>query len=119
MEDRTDDLIFVYGSLRRGCGNDAARVLHTGSEWIGTGWLHGSLADIDGYPALKPDAAGDRIEGDIFRMRDPDTMLPFLDIYEECAPSSPTPHDYVRVAASVVTEVGNLRAWVYIANSTR
>jgi gamma-glutamylcyclotransferase (GGCT)/AIG2-like uncharacterized protein YtfP len=119
VEHRTGDLIFVYGSLRRGCANDAARVLHAGSEWIGTGWLHGSLSDIDGYPALTPCKSGRRVEGDIFRMRDPDAMLSFIDDYEDCAPTSPTPHDYVRVAAAVATEVGSRRAWVYIANSTR
>jgi len=109
------DMLFVYGSLRRGCDNDEARVLRDGAEWLGTGWVYGSLSEIDGYPVLKLDGAGARVEGDLFRMHDPDAMLAYLDVYEGCAPDSPTPHDYRRAVMGVDTPGGRRRAWVYIA----
>lgn len=108
-------LLFVYGSLRRGCDNDEARALHAGAEWVGTGWTHGVLSGIDGYPALTPDLSGARVEGDLFRMRDPAAMLAFLDIYEGCAPDSPAPHDYRRAVLEVNTTAGKRRAWAYLA----
>lgn len=124
MEDRAENLaadpvclLFVYGSLRRGCANDEARALHVGAEWIGTGRVAGSLSQIDGYPALTPGGSERGVEGDLYRMRDPDAMLATLDIYEGCAPDSPTPHDYRRTIIAVRTEMGERRAWVYVAGT--
>lgn len=107
-------LLFVYGSLRRGCDNDEACALRAGAEWVGPGWTHGALSEIDGYPALTPDGSGLRVTGDIFRMRDPAAMLAFLDVYEGCAPGSPAPHDYRRSVMEVSTQAGKRRAWVYV-----
>lgn len=120
--DEADDrkevaLLFVYGSLRRGCDNDEARVLHAGGDWVGTGRVQGSLGEIDGYPALRLDAGGEHIEGDLFHMRDPDAMLAYLDIYEGCAPDSPMPHDYRRMVAPVFTASSESHAWLYVANA--
>lgn len=109
-------LLFVYGSLRRGCDNDEARALHAGAEWVGTGWTRGTLSEIDGYPAPTPDGSGARVEGDLFRMRDPAATLAFLDVYEGCASGSPTPHDYRRTVMTVDTPGGTRRAWVYVAS---
>lgn len=124
MEERTENtvadpvcLLFVYGSLRRGCDNDEARALQVGAEWVGTGRVPGSLSEIDGYPALTPGRSGPCVQGDLFRMRDPDAMLTCLDIYEGCAPDSPMPHDYRRTIVSVRTEAGERRAWVYVADT--
>ncbi len=126
MDDATDsrakealDLLFVYGSLRRGCDNDEARALHAGADWAGIGWVWGFLGEIDGYPVLTPDAAGERVEGDLFHMRDPAALLALLDVYEGCAPDSPAPHDYLRVVMSVETTRGARRAWLYIGHSDR
>lgn len=111
------NMLFVYGSLRRGSDNDEARVLRDGAEWLGTGWVYGSLSQIDGYPVLTPGGSETRVEGDLFRMRDPEAMLAYLDIYEGCAPDSPMPHDYRRMIIAIGTETGEQHAWVYVAGT--
>lgn len=122
MDDATDsragealDLLFVYGSLRRGCDNDEARALHAGADWAGIGWVWGFLGEIDGYPVLTPDAAGERVEGDLFHMRDPAALLALLDVYEGCAPGSPPLYGYRRTVIAVRTETGDCHALAYVA----
>lgn len=72
--------------------------------------------DFGRYPGLV--GAGDdvdaRVVGELYRMRDPDRLLPKLDAYEECSPSCPQPHEYRREISLVETAAGErVRAWVY------
>lgn len=109
------DLLFVYGTLRRGCDTAEARALNGRSIWGGPARARGLLLRIDWYPAFVPDPAGHYwVSGDLFRMRDPALVLPLLDRYEECAPDFPEPWEYRREIIEVVGPNGAALAWTYV-----
>lgn len=111
------DLLFVYGSLRRGSDHPMARILEDGSDWMGVSRAQGQLYLIDWYPGLVPaDAAGQWVEGDLYRMRAPDHLLPLLDEYEECSPCFALPQEYRRETAMVEVAGAFHCAWTYFYN---
>lgn len=110
------DLLFVYGSLRRGCDNDMARMLAAASDWLGPAHIRGRLHQVDWYPALIIDSAADRVEGDLFRLHDAHATLSLLDHYEECTPAFPEPWEFLRIRAEIEGLDGPVRAWIYRYN---
>ena len=101
------NLLFVYGTLRRGCDGAEARRLSTEGEWLGQARLRGLLYRVDWYPALVMDADEmGWVIGDLFRMTDPATILAWLDRYEECGPDFPEPQEYRRVIAEALASRG-------------
>jgi gamma-glutamylcyclotransferase (GGCT)/AIG2-like uncharacterized protein YtfP len=62
------DLLFVYGTLRRGCGSVEAQRLHAQATWLGQGRVRGRLYRVDWYPALVAcRSGGDEVTGDAMR----------------------------------------------------
>ena len=109
------DLLFVYGTLRRGSDHANAARLAAESEWLGTGTLMGTLYRVSWHPALVLEGE-DSITGDLLRLTDPAASLPWLDAFESCGPADPPPHDYRREIASVMTASGAVEAMVYVWN---
>ncbi|WP_446653204.1 gamma-glutamylcyclotransferase family protein [Blastomonas sp.] len=109
------DLLFVYGTLRRGSDHDNAARLSAESEWLGTGTLAGTLYRVSWHPALVLDGE-DTVTGDLLRLTDPAASLPWLDAFESCGPDDPPPHDYRREIATVLTAGGAVKAMVYVWN---
>jgi gamma-glutamylcyclotransferase (GGCT)/AIG2-like uncharacterized protein YtfP len=106
------ELLFVYGTLRKGYPHSMARELERRGRWIGQGTASGVLVVVAHYPGLidssHPD---DRVVGDIFEVDG--SLLAELDEYEECAPASPLPHPYVRERRPVQLGEDTLTAWTY------
>lgn len=71
------DLVFVYGTLRRG-GSNHFRM--EGAEFLATATVRGRLYQIDWYPGLILDEAGDGITGEIYQISP--VMLERLDAFE-------------------------------------
>jgi gamma-glutamylcyclotransferase (GGCT)/AIG2-like uncharacterized protein YtfP len=94
-----DELLFVYGTLRRGGSHHD--LLH-GAPMLGdwTSGPHFDLLDMGPYPALI--GGRGRVSGEIYRIGS--HMLPALDAYEGC------PGDYRR--ERIHTPFGE--AWVYL-----
>ncbi|ESZ86366.1 MAG: hypothetical protein Q27BB25_14415 [Blastomonas sp. CACIA14H2] len=109
------DLLFVYGTLRRGSAHDNAARLARESSWLGTGTLAGTLYRVSWHPALVLDGE-DTVTGDLLRLTDPAASLPWLDAFESCGPDDPPPHDYRREIATVLTAGGAVKAMVYVWN---
>ena len=109
------DLLFVYGTLRRGSSHANAARLAAESEWRGTTTLVGTLYRVSWHPALVLDG-GDSITGDLLRLTDPAVSLPWLDAFESCGLDDPPPHDYRREIAEVMTAGGAVEAMVYVWN---
>lgn len=106
---RMSELVFVYGTLRRG-GSAVDKM--SGAEHLGTATLYGRLHDLGWYPGLVLDPAGGEVKGDLYAI--PEMLLPVLDRYEGCSVSDSEPHEYQRLLSSVVTSDGALcSAWVY------
>jgi gamma-glutamylcyclotransferase (GGCT)/AIG2-like uncharacterized protein YtfP len=112
------DLLFVYGTLRRGGAAPLARTLAERARWRGEGHVRGRLYLLEGYPGLVPDAAGGPVRGDVFALEDPASMLALLDDYERCAPHFPEPREYrrarVMVSMAMPEGAGRLEVWTYV-----
>lgn len=75
--------LFVYGTLRRGCDNQFARLLSERGKFIGEGWVSGRLYDFGSYPgASRAEQPNESILGEIFHLAEPGTLLAALDEYE-------------------------------------
>jgi gamma-glutamylcyclotransferase (GGCT)/AIG2-like uncharacterized protein YtfP len=109
------DLLFVYGTLRRGSDHANAARLAAESEWLGTGSLTGTLYRVSWHPALALEG-DDTVIGDLLRLIDPAASLPWLDAFESCGPDDPPPHDYRREIAEVLTAGRAVEAMVYVWN---
>ena len=108
------NLLFVYGTLRRGGSNDIARVA-PGARWAGTARVRGRLYDLGAYPAMLLDAGAGWVAGEVYVV--PAADWPALDALEE--PVSPARPDgeYFKQAAEVEDTNGRAAlAWIYVAN---
>lgn len=109
------DLLFVYGTLRRGSDHANARRLARESDWLGTATLKGTLYRVSWHPALVLEGS-DTVTGDLLRLTDPAASLPWLDAFESCGPDDPPPHEYRREIVDVRTAAGEAQTMVYIWN---
>ncbi|MDX1334718.1 MAG: gamma-glutamylcyclotransferase family protein [Gammaproteobacteria bacterium] len=109
------DYLFVYGTLRYGVNHRNGRLLMEQADYIGEATVRGYLYDIGLYPGLVLSRGrGQRITGDIFRLRHPRQLLSILDEYEECAPGYARPQEYRRVKTLAnLKNGGRVLAWVY------
>ena len=112
------DRIFVYGTLMRGFDHPMSKLLASGADFLGEASCRGRLYMIKHYPGLLHSAAEDDVVyGDLFRMRDPDTLLAVLDDYESIGPEQEEPALYLReMLAMTLTDGSITQAWTYIYN---
>lgn len=95
------ELVFVYGTLRRG-GSNHFRM--AAAEFLESGTLRGRLYRVDWYPGLVMDAAGDEIHGEVFAVRP--EQLAELDDFEG--------QEYRRIRATVKTPYGvPMKVWIW------
>jgi gamma-glutamylcyclotransferase (GGCT)/AIG2-like uncharacterized protein YtfP len=110
------ELLFVYGTLRRG---GAAHALLEGlADFVAVGTCEGCLYLVADYPGVVLcNDARDRVSGEIHALREPATALPILDEYEGVRPQSTEPAEYVRRRRNVQLATGEGReAWIYLYN---
>jgi gamma-glutamylcyclotransferase (GGCT)/AIG2-like uncharacterized protein YtfP len=73
--------LFVYGTLRRGCDNEHARLLAERGLFVAAANVAGRLYDFGHYPGARPSAQPDQwIHGEVFSVDD--ALLTALDEYE-------------------------------------
>src|SRR3546814_9316943 len=106
-------LLFVYGTLRPAFGRPMALWFGTVARHKGKGSAKGALYRIADYPGFVPGPNG-VVAGDVFELPDPTPVLAKLDIYEECSPDFPPPHEYRREMLAVDMPDGPVQAWVYV-----
>ena len=105
------DLLFVYGTLRRGF--PMHRLLRPHAVLLGEGRVQGRLYEVGGYPGLVLEGDG-LVKGELYRLRRPNSALRVLDRYEGCSPSDPQPHEYRRILAEIHrVRGGRVWAWLY------
>jgi len=110
--------LFVYGTLRDDPAHEMYRVLARDAEFVGDGALEGRLYDFGQYPgAIRMEASGVAVRGEVYRLKTPDETLRRLDEYEGCGPSDRPPFEFVREKSPVRLESGStLLCWVYFYN---
>jgi gamma-glutamylcyclotransferase (GGCT)/AIG2-like uncharacterized protein YtfP len=105
--------LFVYGTLRAAAGHAMHDVLARGAIFLGGGSVRGRLYDLGLFPAAVS-AHDHRIEGEVYRLRKPEALIPELDRYEGCGPDAPAPHLFRRELTEIdIRDGGTLAAWMY------
>jgi gamma-glutamylcyclotransferase (GGCT)/AIG2-like uncharacterized protein YtfP len=108
------DLLFVYGTLRRGGSNDIARIAPA-ARYAGAARVRGRLYDLGTYPALLLDASAGWVSGELYEI--PAAEWPALDALEEPVTTSRPDGEYCKVTAEVHAQDGGApTVWVYVAN---
>jgi gamma-glutamylcyclotransferase (GGCT)/AIG2-like uncharacterized protein YtfP len=112
------DLLFVYGTLRRGSGTEMHRRLAAEAEFVSPATFRGRLFLVGDYPgAALSDTATDIVHGDLYHLDQPETSLDWIDQYERCGDRFPAPQEYIRRIAPVCLPDGSVRqAWLYLYN---
>lgn len=110
-----EELLFVYGTLRRDSENDMHRLLAGYATFVADAAYQGRLYIVAEYPGVVPSQeTADVVRGEVYRIRRPDILLPKLDEYEGCRPEEPD-GEYVRKREPVTLGSGErVSAWVYI-----
>lgn len=109
------DLLFVYGTLRRGARCVMSNWLASQAAFLGSGVMPGRLYDVGSYPALRAARHSDEtVVGDLYRLRRPAYTLAKLDRYEGIGPGQSRPYQYSRERVAVTLDSGKtVHAWTY------
>jgi len=108
------DLLFVYGTLRRGC------TLHhhlkrLGAAFVAAGKVQAELFGLGDFPgARKSRKPGKTIEGELYRLHGVEKSLKVLDKVERFSPRNPEKSLFQRATTDVTLPNGEQRsAWIY------
>ena len=110
-------LLFVYGTLRRGSARHAI-LRRLGAEFIGEGSIRAELFDCGEWPGARKSAANHaQVAGEIYRLRNSARALKVLDKVEGFRPQVPEASLFTRETTEVVLLDGKQTpAWVYWLN---
>ncbi|MEO8127731.1 MAG: gamma-glutamylcyclotransferase family protein [Bryobacteraceae bacterium] len=98
--------LFVYGTLRRSARNRFARALHRQSRFVGEARVNARKRRVGGFFAMVL-CKEETVDGELFRLRDPERLLAVLDEYEGPA--------YRRTLLKATTSSGKcFRCWSYV-----
>ena len=117
------DLLFVYGTLRRGFGHPLHGEIERQSRFLGLARFEGFLYDLGPYPAVVPAPPGlGGVTGEVYALANPGPLLNTLDLYEGCMEECPddgkTPSGYRRERVPVKMENGDtVSVWIYLYNN--
>ena len=103
------NMLFAYGLLRKASDHDMSLYLRNHADYLGNGYIHGTLYLIDHYPGAMIDCtSSSKIIGDIFGFNDP-LLWSELDRFEEVDSSD----EYLREVVDVHFNQKILKCWVY------
>ncbi len=101
------ELVFVYGTLRRGASNHWRM---EEAEFVCEAWVLGQLYAIDWYPGMVLEDGGVPVRGDVYRVSG--DLLGRLDEFEGVTGGETD--EYVRVKTNIQLKVGpGMEAWVW------
>lgn len=103
------DRVFVYGTLKRGGANH--RLVAPYLRAVAAGRIPGALVDLGDYPGWV-DGAGE-VAGEVLRLERVDEALRVFDALEDYRGPGDPANLYERVAVTVATDAGPVRAWAY------
>ncbi len=83
--------------------------------YVGDGTVAGRLFGLGPYPGMvAPRSAGDRVRGELFKLRKPNLTLARLDNYEGCRPRVGSA-EFARKRWAVRLDDGRrIEAWIYL-----
>lgn len=119
---QSNELLFTYGTLRRGVESPMQRYLTDHTTWLGEAVFQGKLYFIGGHPAAIPSSSEeDTIIGDLFEIQTTSDLIQRLDQYEGFNKNNPEVSLYIREKRKVRLKKSNAvhEAWIYIFNGPR
>jgi gamma-glutamylcyclotransferase (GGCT)/AIG2-like uncharacterized protein YtfP len=111
------DLLFVYGTLRRGFERHA-QLERLGAQFVGMATGRAELFDLRDYPGAVPSKAlRARLVGELYRLSNPARAFTQLDPVEGYDPEDPERSLFRREIGEVTRENGeSALAWIYWLN---
>lgn len=107
-------LLFVYGTLRRGCTSGAHEEYLRNAHYIGSGRVQARLYLVRHYPALITSGDNEWVTGEIYQLPSVGALAR-IDDYEGCSLAYTLPHEYQRMKLRVHMDNGQpLQAWSYV-----
>jgi len=104
--------LFVYGLLRKASNHELSVYLCKHADYLGTGFIKGTLYLIDDYPGAVIDKSSpNKIIGDIFGFED-STLWNCLDRFEEVDITD----EYQRIKVDVNLNLSTLKCHIYEYN---
>ena len=112
--DPDTDLLFVYGTLRRGFPLHH-HLRRLGAEFVAAGKVQAELFDLGEFPgARKSSKPGKAVEGELYRLQRVENSLRVLDYVEGFSPRNPEKSLFQRATTEVTLPNGEQRvAWIY------
>ena len=109
--------LFVYGTLMSYFNNSFSLALRKRGRLIGGAYTFGELYEVKGYPEgfYNPDS-NTRIQGELYELINPKTLLKWLDSYEEITGHEQEDSEYLRKIVPVFRNGQKIDAWMYIFN---
>ena len=105
--ERSETLVFVYGTLREDARGPVQQALTVGWELLGYGTVAADLYDLGAYPGAVPCApGGPRVRGELYRVPNAEKALARLDHHEGCGPDHALPHEFTRALVDVTLDSG-------------
>lgn len=112
-----EEYLFVYGTLRRDCGNDLHRLIARNSTYIGMATYQGEMYQVAEYPGIVPsENTKDQVVGELYLLSNTIKLLNVLDEYEEFDVENAANSLFVRTEVSVQLEGETKTAYAYLYN---
>ncbi|HVA00089.1 MAG TPA: gamma-glutamylcyclotransferase family protein [Terriglobia bacterium] len=114
MQTPEPDVLFVYGTLRRGCCNHKV-LRRLRGRFLAGGHARGTLYDLGEYPGATRDGSGAaKVWGEIYLLPSPRRALKVLDKLEGFDAGRPAGSQFRRETTTVILcGGGRLQAWIY------
>ena len=104
---RNKECIFVYRTLRKDSKNRMYHILARNADFVGEGTFIVKLYNIGDYPGAVPSSDPDEVvKGEVYALRNPNSVLRVLDEYEGCGPGDPSPTEFRREKVNISLENG-------------
>lgn len=112
--------LFVYGTLRKEIDHPITDLLEKYTVEVKEGTVQGRLFDAGSFPAaIASDSHSDIIHGELYKIKNPESVFQHLDPYEGYSPAHPSQSLFVRKKVSVQTSNNHLKtAWIYLYNKS-
>jgi pyruvate carboxylase len=116
-EPNVEEYLFVYGTLRRDCGNDLHRLLARNSDYIGMATYQGRMYQVAEYPGIiASEDSKDQVVGELYLLSNTIKLLSVLDEYEEFDADKPDKSLFVRTKVQVQLNGQEVESYAYLYN---
>ncbi|MHA8066548.1 pyruvate carboxylase [Aquirufa sp. ROCK2-A2] len=116
-EPDVDEYLFVYGTLRRDCGNDLHRLIARNSDYVGMATYQGLMYQLEDYPGIvSSENSNDQVVGELYLLSNTIKLLNVLDEYEEFDTENSDKSLFIRSKVKVNLKGEEIETYAYLYN---